>query len=125
MILDDFNYEDNLKCPVCEHDNVHIAEVVVIPNNDEYEWNGIKKWFRGNGFAVSYLCEGGHEWAEVTAFHKGMCWKNVFISPKGIEPEMETTREEDDEAERKYGQSPLFDDFGSPAIKLMRPIGDL
>lgn len=60
--------QDGVKCPECDHDNVHFEAPSLIEGHDNYKagWHG-----RGDLIAIPFWCENGHTWTLCFGFHKG------------------------------------------------------
>ncbi len=66
---------EDLRCPVCDHENTHPIRTEIIDGEDNYKaWKG-----RGNLMSCWFMCEGGHHFSLNFGFHKGTTtcyWKH-------------------------------------------------
>ena len=67
------NYGDQLSCPVCGDEYVHIDSATSSGNKDDYS----SGWVRGDTVTINFYCESNHTFSLEFGFHKGNTYLRV------------------------------------------------
>lgn len=81
-------YDEFVKCPICECDNVHpvgfmmnMGGQVISIFDGKVSLTYEEPIGRGTIFNIFYWCENECSWSENYHFHKGTLYKNISESP--------------------------------------------